>query len=162
MNLLNALRLARNPSRTRASLPVLACLLLASAVSAQATLATDKPDYAPGETAVLTGGGFEAFELVTLQVLHADGTPAIGADHDPWDVQADGAGTFVTTWHVCEDDCVDATLVANADGQSSLSHADATFTDAMPCGTGVLTITSVNGSCVTLSLGAPGVPDLWR
>ena len=147
----------------RATLASLTSLFLASLASAQASLASDKPDYAPGETAVLTGAGFEPYETVTMQVLHADGTPSTGEDHEPWDVQADDVGGFVTTWHVCEDDCIGALLVANADGQSSLLHAECYFTDDLPCGTGVVTVSSVGGSCVTLTPGGgANGPDSWN
>ena len=66
----------------------------------QAQLISDMTDYSPGETAILTGSGFSADEPVTLQVLHADGTPSSGEDHDPWIVVADSLGNFVATWHV--------------------------------------------------------------
>ncbi len=102
---------------------------ITSFAQAQATLISDKDDYAPGTTATLTGSGFQAGEQVKMQVLHADGTPATGADHDPWYVTADANGNFVTTWHVCEDDCVGSTLRATADGQSSKRHAEVVFTD---------------------------------
>ncbi|HEX6883860.1 MAG TPA: HYR domain-containing protein [Planctomycetota bacterium] len=135
----------------------MAASLSTAAVEAQATLTSDLPDYQPGDTAYLTGAGFAAGESVVLLVVHADGTPNSGADHDPWSVVADGNGGFVTTWHVCEDDCIGQLLLATADGQSSGLHAETTFTDA-PCaqfGTGV--VSSVVGndasSCVVFSPG---------
>src|SRR5207245_1744974 len=48
-----------------------------------------------------------------------------------WTVLADESGGFVTTWHVCEDDCFGATLEATADGESSGLHAEVLFTDAV-------------------------------
>ena len=121
------------PSATR----ILACcsflVLLAVPVIAQgATLVSDKSDYPPGATAVLTGAGFGAGETMTLQVLHADGSPSNGLAHDAWYVVADVEGAFVTTWRVCEDDCVGALLRATAIGQTSGSEASCLFTDA-PC-----------------------------
>ena len=59
---------------------------------------TDQADYAPGSTAHIRGQEFQAGETVSLQVLHADGTPATGADHEPWSVTADLLGGFQTTW----------------------------------------------------------------
>ncbi len=38
------------------------------------TLVSDQADYAPGTTATLTGSGFQPNEVVTMQVLHYDGT----------------------------------------------------------------------------------------
>ncbi|MBY0478720.1 MAG: immunoglobulin domain-containing protein, partial [Chitinophagaceae bacterium] len=102
-----------------------------SGVAGQATLVTDQPDYMPGTTATLTGAGFQAGESIRMQVVHADGTPATGTDHDPWFVNADADGNFTTTWHVCEDDCLGSQLLATADGQSSTIHAEVLFTDAL-------------------------------
>ena len=93
-------------------------------------LTADKSDYAPGETATLTGSGFAAGEDVVVQVLHGDATPDSGADHETWAVVADENGEFVATWNVCTDDCVGATLRAVADGQASGLHAETTFTDS--------------------------------
>src|SRR5438552_1958434 len=93
-----------------------------------ATLTTDQSDYAPGTTATITGSGFQPSEPVTLQVLHADGTPSTGADHEPWLVTADRNGNFQTTWHVCTDDCVGSTLLLSASGSSGDS-AEVLFTD---------------------------------
>ncbi|TMQ74046.1 MAG: hypothetical protein E6K81_01615, partial [Candidatus Eisenbacteria bacterium] len=92
------------------------------------TLTSDQPDYAPGTMATLTGAGFAPGESVVVVVHHADATPDSGADHEPWTVLADDAGGFVTTWHVCEDDCVGKELRATADGQASGLHAEALFT----------------------------------
>src|SRR5207247_4505732 len=94
------------------------------------TLTSDQPDYPPGSTATLTGAGFAPGESVVVVVHHADASPDSGADHEPWTVVADENGGFVTTWHVCEDDCVGMTLRATADGQTSGLHADVVFTDA--------------------------------
>ncbi|TRX33260.1 HYR domain-containing protein [Flavobacterium sp. ZT3R18] len=116
-------------SRLLAIVFLIANLFLAN-ISFGQTLTSDQSDYIPGTTATLTGSGFQAGELVTLIVLHADGTPATGTDHDPWIVTADINGDFVTTWFVCMDDCVGSTLIATADGQSSLLHAEVFFTDA--------------------------------
>jgi len=99
------------------------------------TLTSDAADYAPGTTATLTGSGFLSGESVKMQVLHADyheGDP-IGEDHEPWYVTADDNGNVVTTWHVCEDDCVGELLRATADGQDPAEparHAEVLFTDS--------------------------------
>ncbi|HEX9152716.1 MAG TPA: hypothetical protein VF842_11570, partial [Flavobacterium sp.] len=94
------------------------------------TLTSDQPDYAPGTTATFTGTGFTPGETITLQVMHADETPDTGEDHGTWIVTADENGNFVTTWHVCEDDCLDSTLRATAVGQSSALTAEVLFTDS--------------------------------
>src|SRR5262245_9402640 len=121
-------------SWARLGVALFAVLGLAGAAAAQgaATLTSDAGDYPPGATATLTGAGFGAGDTVTLLVVHADGSPSTGAEHTPWEVVADANGGFVTTWHVCEDDCVGQTLLATADGLPSGEHADTTFTDAVP------------------------------
>jgi hypothetical protein len=103
--------------------------------NAQAILSTDFPDYPPGSTVILTGSGFMSDETVTLQVLHADttGDNDTSAAHLPWDIIADGSGSFVATWLVPDDeDEAGATLIATADGQISGLHAEVFFTDAPP------------------------------
>jgi len=94
------------------------------------TLTSDRMDYPPGDTAIFTGQGFQSGENIAMRVLHYDGTPDGGEDHEIWQIVADSNGNFVTTWHVCEDDCAGSTLMATADGVSSLLHAEVIFTDA--------------------------------
>lgn len=127
------------------------------------TLTSDKTDYAPGTIAVLTGSGFVPHEIVTLLVVHADGSPSTGADHDPWVVAANRLGRFVTTWHVCEDDCVGQLLLATADGAFSGLHAETKFTDNHVCGTGVLvSVTPVGGSCSAFTPAVGSGPDNYE
>jgi hypothetical protein len=121
---------------------------------AAAVVTTDQPDYAPGTTAIISGSGFTAGESVVLQVLHGDGTPDEGEDHQPWAVEADASGSFTTTWHVCEDDCVDSTLVLTAVGQTSGLTADTTFTDAPFFGVRLTSVALVSGGC-TRSVTTP-------
>ena len=104
-------------------------LLFTIAAGQAATLVTDKDDYRPGATAIITGDGFQGNETVQLQVVHADGTPDTGEDHEPWQVTATN-GHFVTTWSVCTDDCVGSLLQVTAIGLSSSLTAQAFFTDA--------------------------------
>ena len=93
-------------------------------------VSTDQADYAPGSTAVIFGSGFLPGETVTLQVPHADGTPNTGADHAPWTIIADALGSFQTTWHVCEDDCLGSLLTVKAIGGTSGLWAEHFFTDS--------------------------------
>src|SRR6266516_5406290 len=114
-------------SLTRLFLFVCACLGAQLFAARAASVTTDKADYPPGATAYITASGFQAGETVMFQVLHADGTPSTGADHDPWYVTDGGVGdldgvvdgNIQTTWHVCEDDCVGSTLELTATGQTS-------------------------------------------
>ena len=109
---------------------VLMTLLSSAFVFSQATLTSDEPDYAPGTTATFTGAGFFPNEIVELIVHHYDGISNDGENHDSWLVEANSNGDFITTWHVCEDDCINSTLIATADGQTSGLHAEVIFTDA--------------------------------
>ena len=70
----------------------------AASALAQATVAADKSDYAPGSTATITGAGFQASETVQLQVLRIDIDENSGPEHVPWTVTADTNGGFQTTW----------------------------------------------------------------
>src|SRR5262249_27090927 len=129
--------------------------------ASNATLVSDKTDYLSGSTANLTGTGFVAGETVTLQVLHADGTMATGAEHAPWTVTAGETGDFTTTWHVCEDDCVGSLLRATATGQSGLS-AFVDSTDACGSGNGVVTLTANGSSCLAGTPPSGSGPFNWE
>ena len=113
------------------TISIIAVLFTAAAFS-QATLTSDKSDYAPGTIATFTGSGFEPAETVTMQVVHADGRVDTASDHTPWPVVADASGGFVTTWDVCtsDSDCIGQEFKATADGQSSGLHEEALFMDA--------------------------------
>src|SRR5262245_19595389 len=71
-----------------------------------ATVATEKDDYAPGETALISGSGFQIGETIELTVLHTDETPNTGPGHEPWyvvdggegDLDGVANGKFQTTW----------------------------------------------------------------
>src|ERR1044071_7952288 len=54
-----------------------------SGVSAQ-NLATDRADYWPGSTAMITGRGFTPGETVTLVVLHYNAPTETRVCHNPW------------------------------------------------------------------------------
>ena len=80
-----------------------------------ATISTNLPDYAPGSTALFTGSGFQAGEIVDLQVLHTDSVPNTGPGQVPWQAQADSTGNFTTRWFVTYDS-IDSTLQVTATG----------------------------------------------
>jgi hypothetical protein len=97
-----------------------------------ATITTDRQDYRPGATAVITGTGFLPGETVRLRVVHVGPTPAEFTPHqghDPWDVTADASGNVASSWLV-DEDSLDQTLLLTADGLASLLHAEHLFTDA--------------------------------
>src|SRR5215831_5455751 len=124
------------PTRLRfvlATACVLAFSFFSSLAYGQATVSTDQLDYPPGSTAIITGSGFQPGETVTLRVIHVgdDGDNATSPDHQPWTVTADSLGNISSSWYVPSDqDELGATLLLTADGQTSLLHAEETFTDA--------------------------------
>jgi len=149
---------------------VLCCLslifttLVCSSGYAQ-TLSSGASTYAPGTTATLTGTGFTPNENVVLQVLRDDAAPVSGPEHDSWTVMADNNGDFTATWTVCADDCVNSMLVASA--YTSLANAHAApvttnFSNNLPDGNGVFTLTPVGGSCIDSHDGNGGSPDNWE
>ena len=132
----------------------------AQANSEGASLATDKADYLPGETATITGSGFDANEDVSVVVTHADGTMPEGAGHQPWTVTADESGGISTTWTVCSDDCFGSALLASADGQTSGTHAEAAFTDGLGSGY-IASVAPNDGGCVHKTVNNDESVESW-
>src|SRR6185503_12623092 len=95
----------------------------------EAKVSTDKPDYSPGQTVIITGSGFWPNEIVTLQVVHIDGGAEGGEGHEPWNVAADEEGNFTSQWFVSPDDSLGATFLLTALGNGSGLTAQTTFTD---------------------------------
>jgi hypothetical protein len=105
-------------------------MLITSAVSGQATVTTDKPDYAPGSLAIFTGSGFAGNENVTLRVKNLDqpcSTTQTDSSYTPWTVLADGNGNFTTSWTVCQ--CPGDSLRLKVTGLTSGLIAYAYFSD---------------------------------
>ncbi len=107
--------------------PMSRLLHVASAI--EPIIYTDKPNYQPGETAVITGSGFWPNEVVTLQIIHIDGTAEGGEGHEPWNVTADAFGNFTSTWFVDPDDSAGSMFRLTATGTSSGLAAETIFTD---------------------------------
>ncbi len=93
-----------------------------------AIITMDQADYEPGETAGFIGRGFEPLEVVTLQVVHADGREDSDADHLPWTVTANENGEITSAWYV-GDDARDSMLKLSAVGSGSGRAAAVTFSD---------------------------------
>jgi len=78
------------------------------AVTFDASVTTDRDDYSPGQTAYITGSGFQAGEAVVLQIVYVDSglkneSAASFADHsghDPWTVVANSSGNISSSWLV--------------------------------------------------------------
>src|SRR5438034_1735749 len=99
-----------------------------------ATVATDKADYAPGENVVITGSGWEPGETVVL-ILHED--PELDPDLR-LTAFADANGDFTNTDFSVDVFDIGVTFTLTATGDPSGLTAETTFTDANPCGNGVL------------------------
>src|SRR5687768_239652 len=69
---------------------------------AGATVSTDKPDYAVGETVQITGAGFGANDVVTLQVTDIGSIfeSVAASGYESWTVNADSSGSFTASWLV--------------------------------------------------------------
>lgn len=82
----------------RVILGILAALLMLSQVvpiargTAEASIWTDKQDYAPGDTVTIFGSGFKAVSTITLSVTRPD------LVLDSWTTTSDAAGSFTTTY----------------------------------------------------------------
>lgn len=93
-----------------------------------AVIRTDKGNYQPGETAIITGEGFASSEDVTLQVTHVDGTRD-GNGHEPFITTSDSDGRITATWFVDPDDSRGSQFLLTARGATSGRTASALFWD---------------------------------
>ena len=125
-----------NPSSLPPLVGLIAGLLATLALPASAaTVATDKADYAPGETVVITGSGWEPGDTVVL-VLHED--PQLDPDLQLTAV-ADANGDFTNSDFIVDVFDIGVTFTLTATGDPSGLTADTTFTDAPgTCGDGVV------------------------
>src|SRR5262245_47390135 len=138
---LNSAKSARNSRRTRQAPArpkpkvVLRLDLLETRLVPSATVATDKPSYTPGSTALINASGFQAGETVQFQVVNQSN----GNVYTPWSVtdgsaaDADGTinGQVQTSW-ILVSDTLDSTLQLTATGLTSGEVATTTFADPNP------------------------------
>jgi uncharacterized cupredoxin-like copper-binding protein len=104
-------------------------LLRVASVFDQPVVYTDKPNYQPGETAIIFGSGFWPNELITLQVVHLNDTAEPGEGHEPWNVMADEFGNFTSTWFINTDDSAGSMFRLTAFGNTSSLSAEFIFSD---------------------------------
>ncbi len=112
--------------------------------SSSAVITTNKTDYAPGETAIITGRGFQAGETVRLKIHEDPHTP----QERGLDVVADSEGNFSGEYLVQDYD-LDMKFIVGARGLSSGNTAQTTFTDANSFNVTPLTQTVAAGSTNT-------------
>jgi hypothetical protein len=118
------------------------------------SVSTNKADYAPGETALITGSGFEPLSTVQITIVETadkdlDGAGPDNAELDDYGsvatVQVAADGTFEATWLVPprpDASALGATLELTA-SSSSGETAVTTFTDADPAVTLTGNLTTV-------------------
>src|SRR5262245_20969373 len=119
-------------SSTRRFVALLVATVVATVASAAsgATIATEWPDYAPGDTVVITGSGWVPWEIVTI-VLHE--YPLMCPDRTLIS-QADENGDVRNDEFVVDLHDIGVTFTVTAMGDSSGLTAETTFTDACPGG----------------------------
>src|SRR6266851_7987142 len=133
-------------TRLRAALLVISILCAASTFAA--TVKTDKADYAPGETVIITGAAWLPGETVKLLLQES---PNISGDRTLY-ATADAIGNIVNKQFSPAQQDFGATFTITASGQTSGFAAQATFTDA--CNAGLLrldNVAPVGSGCVNQS-----------
>jgi hypothetical protein len=138
-------------------------VLSSSAVlgSSSASITTDKMDYAPGETAHISGRGFQPGEVVRVKIHEDPHTP----QERGFDVTADAEGNFSGEYLVMDYD-FNMKFIVGARGLSSGATAQTAFTDARNLvltfagsGSGSVTVTPSTGTVdAPTSCGGTGSP----
>ena len=94
--------------------------------SSSASITTDKIDYVPGQTATISGRGFQAGETVRVKIHEDPHTP----QERGFDAVADADGNF-SGEYVVQDYDQDMKFIVGARGLTSGATAQTTFTDAV-------------------------------
>ncbi|MDZ4328996.1 MAG: MBG domain-containing protein, partial [Flavobacterium sp.] len=104
-------------------------LFFTSVAFGQATVTTDKDDYAPGEYVIITGTGWTPGETVTL---HFDETPKPATCLLPHDMTAvaDASGNIYNNQFLIKINHIGVAFLLTATGQTSGLVATRNFTDA--------------------------------
>src|SRR5690348_12842325 len=100
-------------ARLGALLALLAVTVFACAQTTP-TVTTDKTDYAPGETAQISGSGWYPNQTITLQVTHSTGAIEGGEGHQPFEATSDADGNFTASWFVDTDDSLGSSFLLTA------------------------------------------------
>ena len=93
--------------------------------SSSATVTTDKSDYMPGETVIITGTGWLPGETVNLNVHRDNNQPP----DTLYTAVADANGNIENSEMVVQESDLGNTFVLTATGQTSGYTAQTTFTD---------------------------------
>src|SRR5262245_57861678 len=121
-------------------------MLVSVASAGAATVATEYPDYAPGEAVLITGTDWLPGETVSI-LLQED--PPNCPDHMRLAIAGDD-GSFSTSEFTTDEHDLGVTFTVTATGELSGSTAVTTFTDA--CASGSIAdptcpLTNLVGSC---------------
>ncbi|MCM2271759.1 MAG: hypothetical protein NDJ18_04300, partial [candidate division Zixibacteria bacterium] len=92
---------------------------------ASAWVKADSQVYPAGSQVGIGGGNFNAGETITLQVVHADGSPSTG--YSPWTVTSFSDGSFRSSWELPTVETSGEVLQINASGSSSGLYAQSSF-----------------------------------
>ena len=106
----------------------------------QATVTTDKTDYSPWDTVVVTGSGWQPGETVQLVF---DENPYIHPP-DTLYTAADSSGNIYNNAYIIQDHDLGQTFTLTATGQSSGLTAQTTFTDAASYTLGSNSVSAAN------------------
>jgi len=105
-----------------------------------AAVTTDKTDYVPGQTVIITGTGWQPGETVNLNIHRDTNTPP----DTVLTAAADALGNIQNSDYVVQDYDLGVTFLLTATGQTSGFTAQTTFTDNR-----AITAATVDGSSTT-------------
>jgi uncharacterized repeat protein (TIGR01451 family) len=108
--------------------PALLLLVGWQSSAGAATLATDKPDYSPGQYVTFTGSGWSAGETVQIEVWESSVTPDLEVGGVT--ATADANGTISNSDFAVIQSYLNEGFIAYATGLVSHATATATFTDS--------------------------------
>ncbi|WP_373522714.1 hypothetical protein [Aquiflexum sp.] len=97
-------------------LPMLAGMMLFGEATNAQTVTSDKDDYAPGETAIITGEGWIGDQFVDL---HFEEDPFVDHIHDYHDIAVNPDGTFRVEFPIFERH-LGVTFTLTAEGKQSV------------------------------------------
>ena len=92
---------------------------------ASAWVKADSQVYPAGSQVGIGGGNFNAGETITLQVVHADGSPSTG--YSQWTIVTFSDGTFRSSWELPVMETSGEVLQINASGSTSGLYAQSSF-----------------------------------
>ncbi|HPR85051.1 MAG TPA: hypothetical protein PLG33_03300, partial [Prolixibacteraceae bacterium] len=93
-----------------------------------ATVTTDKADYAPGETVRITGTGWINDDVIILHIVNETNPDLNSTEHYlSWEVKPIN-GNFISTWEVTKEE-LSTSLVLTAEGKVSGFKYQISFTD---------------------------------